>query len=330
MAYYASPLTALISGLTQGLTQGGVDWWRSKLAQKEFNRQLGIKGILQAFQGASPEGQAELAMQAKRKFGMPVAELTDIVYQAPGGGPLTPSPGTDLSQLQQTTQKRYALPAPPLDDLKAAAFSRMSPEEQTRSMRGLDSLGAEANYLNALLNQQLWALGGPKERQVRVQEDRLPIARDQAEASMTQAEAAQRRADTDVRELDEVKIPGHQLDAKKAADLQKYRDDSIRLIERAQKSKVQREQFDGAINAYNAAANAIKVTTERMKLNRDRRLRRSEDEEADMQDARMLQQQAMQIAIRAYQSASVPEQKGMLEQLDNMYKDWQKQQKGKK
>jgi hypothetical protein len=200
MSYYRqSPLAAVLGGLTQGLTQGGVDWWRSKLEEKAMNRKVALGSILQSMIGADPETQDRLAAEAK-KFNFTVPAIEKPQYATQEGMGITPMPGAPLQDLVPSGSRReYALPALDKERFVTATLMRQPKEMQTKA--------ALASVSPSLLELPI------KERQVAVQEgglkvqqEELPLKKEELRVKEKgiekQYEAAMARVEQDKRQVD--------------------------------------------------------------------------------------------------------------------------------
>jgi hypothetical protein len=326
--YYKSPLTALLegvsSGLTTGLTQAGVDWWRSKLKEKELVRGLGMKGLLQGGLNAPLDVQEQIAQQAKEKYKLDIPSVTEPIYSAAsGGGPITPLPDVPLNQLKQTgAKKKFLFPMPSLEEAKTKTWvEEMEPEERTRAMRGLESTGSLANLLNAENYRRrveaLYSPGGLEERKVAtgerkagIAEQELPIKQQHAQAATTSAGASQQRAGIDQDRLQQVELP-------EAQSRINYRTQTIEHEQKALAAKTANDRVEnairmyvGSVGHYNAAINADKAA-------RDRGMRPPQDLDAQLAEAEAAKNRAVKIMNDAVRGASATEQPDLLKRIND-------------
>jgi hypothetical protein len=299
--YYKSPLTAVLeglsSGLTTGLTQAGVDWWRSRLEEKNQNRKIGLGSILQSMIGASPEEQELMAAEAKNKFRYDVPMIEKPLYSTAEGLGITPVPGALSSGMVQKTgsTRQRLLPALDQERWLSSQLQRMPQELQSKAALAklaphlVPPATTELQQQNIVESQRRFGPGGLEEQ--KLAEEKRKADQDAA-LRQKGIDVQSRQVDAAFKQIDVTQdwhqastaatIYGHQLDyaAKVAKDPLEREQIRLKALELAEKvasgmgggggqkrppgavlMKVFKGIYDSAINTANSIGRGTPTTS---------------------------------------------------------------------
>jgi len=308
-------MATLTGDILRLLAAGGINTATNVLGQlltvpmKERSdiRKAAAAEILRALpttpQSMLPGAQATLRELSGKEL-IPTAMVPTGNVIGPTGESLaiTPVPGAPVTPEMKL---RYIVPQPSLSELKAQTFRQLDPEKQRAIMSG-ETLGAQANMLNAFLNQrrlnELYGPQGVEREKIRLRQEELGPKQISAQAAMTSAATGRQRLTT-------VDQPRLELSREELAGLNNYRKMTNELAAAAQKAQNAQEKHKIAINLFNAANDQLQTAIKMEESYRKRNLKPPADVTEAAESAQRMQRNAEVLADQAWKMLSPEEQK---------------------